>query len=130
MADQSGRDGREMVLALALAAISEALALLTLGLVRPWGETAPRRLPFIGGRRVPPLAAVVPALFGAAVLGTFSCWFAWTQVPELIERVTRTPAQHALLLACYAPLLAATALSYLRRRTADPERSAPGGAAG
>ncbi|MEU9101142.1 hypothetical protein [Streptomyces sp. NPDC048361] len=129
VADQSGRDGREMVLALSLALVSEALALLTLGLVRPWGEIAPRRLPFIGGRPVRTLAAVIPALLGAALLGAVSVWFAWTQAADLVERVTRTPAQHALLVACYAPLLAwppllaATALAYHRRRRTTEDRT-------
>lgn len=124
VAEQSGRNGREMVLALSLAVISEALALLTLGLVRPWGEVAPRWLPLIGGRRVRTLAAVIPALFGAAVLCTISGWFAGTQAAGLIERVTQTPAQQVLLVACYspllawAPLLAATTVAYYRRRTA------------
>jgi hypothetical protein len=36
-------------------------ALLTWGLIRPWGEIFPRWLPFIGGRRVPPALAIVPA---------------------------------------------------------------------
>lgn len=42
-------------------------ALLTLGLVRPWGEVFPRWLPGLAGRRIPPLVAVIPAA-GAAVL--------------------------------------------------------------
>ncbi|MFG2721314.1 hypothetical protein ACGFW5_23885 [Streptomyces sp. NPDC048416] len=128
VAEQSGRDGREVVLAVSLAVVSEALGLLALGLVRPWGEVAPRWLPFIGGRPVRTLAAVVPALLGAATLCALAGWFALTQAPDLIERVTRTPAQHALLVACYAPLLAwapllaATAVAYYRRRTADARR--------
>ncbi|MCF2434810.1 hypothetical protein LV779_08895 [Streptomyces thinghirensis] len=36
--------------------MSEALALLTLGLVRPWGEVVPRRVPLLGGRPVPVMA--------------------------------------------------------------------------
>ena len=36
-------------------------ALLTLGLVRPWGETFPRWIPILGGRRVPPRLAIIPA---------------------------------------------------------------------
>lgn len=34
---------------------------LTLGLVQRWGEAVPRWVPVLGGRRVPVLAAVVPA---------------------------------------------------------------------
>ncbi|MGW0521507.1 hypothetical protein [Crossiella sp. NPDC003009] len=43
-----------------LSPLVEGLALLTLGLVRPWGEVLPRWIPMLGGRPVPPLAAVIP----------------------------------------------------------------------
>lgn len=36
-------------------------AVLTVGLVRPWGEVFPRWIPVIGRRRVPVLFAVIPA---------------------------------------------------------------------
>ncbi|MFR9788392.1 hypothetical protein ACL07V_06900 [Streptomyces sp. MB22_4] len=123
VAEQSGRNGREAVVAVSLTLITEGLALLTLGLVRPWGEVAPRRLPLIGGRRVNTLAAAASAVLGAAVLCATVGWFAWTRAAGLMERVTRTPAQQVLLVVCYAPLLAwapllaATALAYYRRRT-------------
>ncbi|WP_239070417.1 MULTISPECIES: hypothetical protein [unclassified Streptomyces] len=124
VAEQSGRNGREVVLAVSLTVISEGLALLALGLVRPWGEIAPRWLPLIGARRVRTLAAVVPALLGAAALCTIGGWFACSQAAGLIARVTQTPAQQVLLVACYSPLLAwgpllaATTIAYYRRRTA------------
>lgn len=124
VAEQLGRNGREAFVAVSLTLMTEGLALLTVGLVRPWGEVAPRWLPLIGGRRVHPLAAVVPAMLGAAVLCTIVGWFACTQAAGLIGRVTQTPAQQVLLVACYspllawAPLLAATTLAYYRRRTA------------
>lgn len=51
-----------------LSAVAEGLALLTLGLVQPWGEVAPRWLPVIGGRRIPVAAAAVPAALGATAL--------------------------------------------------------------
>ncbi|WP_030870129.1 hypothetical protein [Streptomyces sp. NRRL S-37] len=123
VADQLGRNGREAVVAILLTLITEGLALLTLGLVRPWGEVAPRWLPLIGGRRVHTLAVVVPAILGAAALCAIVGWFACTQAVGLIDRVAQTPAQQVLLVVCYspllawAPLLAATTLAYYRRRT-------------
>ncbi|MFD3873081.1 hypothetical protein [Streptomyces sp. NPDC058623] len=57
-----------MLYVLTLTAVIEALALLTLGPVQPWGEVVPRWIPLIGGRPVRPLAAVIPALLGAAAL--------------------------------------------------------------
>ncbi|MEV8568287.1 hypothetical protein AB0436_22375 [Streptomyces sp. NPDC051322] len=123
VAEQLGRNSREVAVAVSLTLITEGLALLTLGLVRPWGEVAPRWLPLIGGRRVQRLAAVIPALLGATVLCTIGGWFACTQAAGLIGRVTQTPTQQVLLVVCYspllawAPLLAATAVAYYRRGT-------------
>lgn len=58
------REGQEVGLwqfGAALAAMGLIGALLTFGLIRPWGEAFPRWMPFIGGRRVPVALAVVPA---------------------------------------------------------------------
>ncbi|GGQ26414.1 hypothetical protein GCM10010266_57190 [Streptomyces griseomycini] len=38
------------------------------GLVRPWGQVFPRRVPFLRGRRVPRGLPLTPALIGAATL--------------------------------------------------------------
>src|SRR5262249_25007353 len=53
---------------LTLSVLCELVAFLTIGLVRPWGEVVPRWIPLIGGRRVRPMAVVVPAALGAAAL--------------------------------------------------------------
>ncbi|MBW5483067.1 hypothetical protein GPJ59_14530 [Streptomyces bambusae] len=50
---------------LGLSAFQECLGLLTLGLVQRWGEAVPHWVPRIGGGRIPPLVAVVPATLGA-----------------------------------------------------------------
>ncbi|MFE2309758.1 hypothetical protein [Streptomyces sp. NPDC059411] len=65
-----------------LSVLSEALALLSLGLVRRWGEVAPAWLPVIGGKRVPPLAAIVPATIGGLITTAVSGSFllAWLHV--------------------------------------------------
>lgn len=44
---------------------TEGLALMTLGLVKPWSEKVPSSIPLLGGRQVRTWAAVVPALLGA-----------------------------------------------------------------
>ena len=52
-------------------------ALLTLGLIQRWGEVFPRWLPLVGGRRVPPALATVPATFvGLAVTSAGTKLFA------------------------------------------------------
>lgn len=103
---------------LTLSVASELLALLALGLVRPWGETAPRWIPVIGGRPVRPLAAVVPAAAGAAALTAL--WAAmplWWTYPH----ADMTPAGRLLVGAIYqplvlwGPLLGAVTVSYYRR---------------
>ncbi|GAA0271258.1 hypothetical protein GCM10010302_06030 [Streptomyces polychromogenes] len=52
-----------------LSVLTEAPALLTTGLVSEWGEVVPRWVPLIGGRRVAPLVAVIPAFLWGR-----SCW--------------------------------------------------------
>ncbi|MBV6703093.1 hypothetical protein [Kitasatospora aureofaciens] len=57
--------GGEWWYVIALSLVSEALAFLAVGLVSEWGEVWPRWIPGLGGRRVPILAAVIPAGLGA-----------------------------------------------------------------
>jgi hypothetical protein len=54
-----------------LSAVSLGLALLTLGLVRPWGEVFPPWMPGVGGRRVPVPFAVGIATAGALAVAAF-----------------------------------------------------------
>ncbi|MEF7441995.1 hypothetical protein V4V36_26870 [Paenibacillus lautus] len=51
-----------------LALVSIGGAFLTHGLIKPWGETFPRWFPILGGQRVPPAVAVLPAGFVAILL--------------------------------------------------------------
>lgn len=108
---------------LGLSVVSEGLALLTLGLVRGWGEVVPGWIPLLGGRRVRPLAAVVPALLGAAGLFLLMGWFTYAQYAGLGSGVTDSAVKEAILVACYAPLvlwaplLVAVTVAYYRRRT-------------
>ncbi len=51
-----------------LSLLTEGLALLTLGLVRPWGEVVPGWVPRLRGRRIPPRAVVIPATIGGVLL--------------------------------------------------------------
>ena len=51
-----------------LASVAIGGAILTVGLVRPWGEVFPRWMPIVRGRRVPPALAIVPASFVAVLV--------------------------------------------------------------
>ncbi|MCX5012803.1 hypothetical protein OG765_17690 [Streptomyces sp. NBC_00555] len=106
----------------ALSAFAEGLGLLTLGLVQRWGEVVPSWIPRLGGRRIPPLAAVIPAALGATivtltgVLGIFN-WSANMAAPG-----SPTGSYWWLMTLCYAPLLlwgpllAVVTAAYWRRR--------------
>lgn len=97
------------------------LASLTLDLVQQWGETVPRWIPLLGGRPVPPLAAVIPAVTGAIALTVL-----WAGTMANIEPIWAYYAlegrERVLMMVCYAPLLlwdpllTAVTISYYRRR--------------
>ncbi|WP_371619290.1 hypothetical protein [Streptomyces sp. NBC_00454] len=103
----------ERAYVLSLSLIAECLALLTLGLVRPWGERLPGWVPFAGGRVVPVRTAVVPASIGAFLamaLGAYATLnYFFHFVPPLNDDgevfPTSGPGAWALW-ACYVPFLA------------------------
>nr|WP_208903455.1 hypothetical protein [Streptomyces incarnatus] len=104
---------------LTLSVLCELAALLTIGLVRPWGEVVPHWIPLIGGRRVRPMAAVVPAALGAAILTVI-----WADVPWwwTYAHEDMTPTGNLVVgilyqpLVLWGPLTAAVTISYYRRR--------------
>ncbi|MFE6697187.1 hypothetical protein [Streptomyces sp. NPDC057718] len=121
---------------LGLSVLTEVIALLTIGLVRGWGEVVPAWIPVIGGRRVRPMAAVVPAVLGGLILT-----FLFTAVPLGGDRsltlygVTDTigytnGAWNALATVCVTPVAAwgpitiALGIGYYRRRTARSSNTA------
>ncbi|MFJ8475379.1 hypothetical protein [Kitasatospora sp. NPDC094011] len=116
-----GFTGWNAVWPVALSVLAEALALLTLGRVRPWGTVPPRWVPFLGGRPVNPRRVVLAGALGAAGLtALWTPFLAWWAVPH----PDLTPLGHLLVgflylpLAAWGPLLAAVTLSYHRRHRA------------
>ncbi|MET8703966.1 hypothetical protein ABZW10_34705 [Kitasatospora sp. NPDC004723] len=110
------------VYVLALSGLAELLAFLTLGLVRPWGEVLPRRIPLIGGRAVRPWAAIVPAALGSTALtamGMSALFGGWASAmngpgaPRGLAGVIMTLCY--LPLVAWGPLLAAVTFAYARR---------------
>ncbi|MEU6169597.1 hypothetical protein [Streptomyces tanashiensis] len=145
-ADQSANPGyhsrlSDYLYVLLLSVVSEGLALLTLGLVKSWGEVFPRWMPLLGGRRVAIKAAVIPATVGAALLMLLVAYFFLNPIlfhihftPSIGDKGTATSHlevsgwSQALFVACYLPLVAwpvllgAVTHAYHRRRTTTKGR--------
>lgn len=111
-----------------LSLLTEALALLCTGLVSGWGEKVPDWIPLIGGRRVAPLAAIIPATLGG--LGLVALWnpmpLAWFGVLGFHEVAFSNGWWMALARVCISPVmlwgpivLALTYAYHRRRRTAQ-----------
>ncbi|MEV7580151.1 hypothetical protein ACIRUY_28880 [Streptomyces erythrochromogenes] len=115
--------GRESLVLVLVTLLQECLGLLSLGLVRRWGEELPRWIPRLGGRRFHPLVAAVPAALGALVLTGITCLGAatWAEVnaanPDaptgLALRIFSLSYAPLLL---WGPLLGVLTVAYWRRR--------------
>jgi hypothetical protein len=111
-----------------LSLVAEGLALLTLGLVQPWGEVLPRWLPWIGGRPLPAFAVVVPAALGALAVTALACVtaLAWNgpenngdpDAPQGVAGLVMTAAYAPML--AWGPLLGVVTVAYWMRRTSSP----------
>jgi hypothetical protein len=115
-----GFPGWGTVYVVALTLLLLGLAALTLGLVRPWGEVVPRWVPVMGGRAVPPLAAIIPAATGALML-TLMWVRVFMSAEDIFVVYGLEGSARIVLIACYAPLLlwgpllAAVTVSYGQR---------------
>ncbi len=107
-----------------LTAVTEALALLTFALVRPWGEVVPAWVPRLGGRRIPPAAVFIPAAVGGVLLNVL--WI-YAEIGLFTGRVDDFAGGNGwwvLMVACYlpallwGPLLLLVTYLYRRRRRA------------
>jgi hypothetical protein len=115
----------EAVYIVFLSVFIEALALTAFGLVKPWGEVAPRWIPVIGGRPVAPYAAIIPATLGS--LGLIATWtYGFRNVFTDQFLPFSSTAWKTLMIACYAPLylwgpsLLVLTWAYYRRRVTSP----------
>ncbi|MEU8234648.1 hypothetical protein AB0C12_34090 [Actinoplanes sp. NPDC048967] len=88
-----------------LTVLTEALALLTIGLVRPWGEVVPAWVPWLGGRRIPPVAVVVPATAGGLLLIVIWTFAVGRLFVTPVEEFTGGTGWWVLLVSCYLPAL-------------------------
>jgi hypothetical protein len=114
---------------LGLAVSAAAGAWLTSGLIRPWGETFPRWIPVLRGRRVPIRLAVVPGLVVAVMVATTSKGLLLTFATgdPVLAAVTDWPlvVLPMLLWPLWAFALAMAAAGYgIRRRLTEAEPTA------
>ncbi|WP_396445060.1 hypothetical protein [Actinomadura sp.] len=116
-----------------LSVFSELAAFTAVGLIARWGEVFPRWVPWVRGRRVPVMAAVIPAALGAAFLTVL--WTVSTvNVLVFRETIQGRPLPDGfpihfgswegvlgvvayLPLVAWGPLLGAVTVAYYRRRT-------------
>ncbi|MGC4937590.1 hypothetical protein [Kribbella sp. DT2] len=104
---------------LGLGLIALASGIVTLGLIRPWGEIWPRWIPFLAGRPVPAKAALIPATSAAVFLLVSSP--SLVQMLWLPEESLLTNLGHLALFPFPlwgTSLAIATAAYYYRRRPA------------
>ncbi|MFE9656955.1 hypothetical protein [Micromonospora sp. NPDC006431] len=117
-----------------LSLVSEVLAFLALGLVCEWGEVWPRWIPGLRGRRVPTLAAVIPASLGAIALLIFPYALAMMASGRMVNGSPDTPITEGwqsvafwiayLPLAAWGPLLGILTVHYRQRRRAAQSAAA------
>ncbi|MEV0445016.1 hypothetical protein AB0I84_09610 [Streptomyces spectabilis] len=115
----------------ALSLLTEALALLSFGLVRGWGEVVPAWVPRLGGRRLNRWVAVAPAtlgglgataLFGPFTLGALGIGFSFGEFDsgfwEFLFRACVLPV------GLWGPLVLALTVHYFVRRGPSAARAA------
>jgi hypothetical protein len=107
----------------ALATLAVAGSLLTLGLVRPWGEVFPRWVPFVAARRVPFWLAIIPASVVAILVTSAGLMFirlvlteALTEVFSFAEDVGWVALAPELLWPIWGVALGAATMAYYYRR--------------
>ncbi|MFE6397552.1 hypothetical protein [Streptomyces alboflavus] len=114
-----------------LSLLTEALALLSFGLVRGWGEVVPAWVPRLGGRRLNRWVAVVPAtlgglgataLFGPFTLGALGLGVSFEEFDsgfwEFLFRACVLPV------GLWGPLVLALTVHYFVRRGPSAARAA------
>ncbi|MGC4815925.1 hypothetical protein [Micromonospora sp. DT63] len=94
---------------------------LALGLIRDWGLTFPRWVPWLRGRRVPPWVPLTPTVLGSAVMIGYSATLPWQFAADLSESDAQdifTPTGVLIglpLLLAWAIALPLAGWSYYRR---------------
>lgn len=106
--DTAGRPlqlpGNQLPHVVILTVLSELAALTAFGLVRPFGDTVPRWIPWLAGKPVPPFAVIVPATAGGfALIAIWSYAFRDPLGTDFLQ--FSGDGWAALMIGCYAPLV-------------------------
>ncbi|MGP4029832.1 hypothetical protein [Actinomadura sp. 3N407] len=112
-----------------LPSVQLGLALLTIGLVRPWGEVFPRWIPALGGRRVPVSLAVSVAVTGALVIAAICLQTVFVppvpqeDLPPGCRLLGWDTLRWYLPMVLWPPLLLAVTWHYRQRRRCEEART-------
>ncbi|MDX6261316.1 MAG: hypothetical protein QOH84_3004 [Kribbellaceae bacterium] len=136
MLDDNGRPAHvetvgQGIYIVCLTLFAEAVALTAFGMVKRWGEVVPHWIPLLGGRRVAPYAAIIPATLGAlSLIAIWTYGFRDALTDHFIPFSSN--GAKALMISCYAPLqlwgpaLLVLTWAYWRRRTSTTHQPLPG----
>jgi hypothetical protein len=107
----------------ALATLAVGGAILTLGLVRPWGEIFPRWIPLLGGRRVPLWLPVIAAIVVSVLVTSAGVMFIRLELTGTLSdafafgsKLSWVALAPELLWPVWGVALAAATLAYYYRR--------------
>jgi hypothetical protein len=111
-----------------LGGMALAGGLLTLGLGQRWGEVFPRWLPMLGGTRVPPALAIIPATLAAVALtvGGFSLYRTWLVTGPPVAGAGWGAYLPPLLFLPWGIALGLATVAYAERRRATDAGGVPG----
>lgn len=116
IAYQEAREQGLWLAGAALASLGLVGAVLTLGLIQRWGEVFPRWIPGLSGRRVPPLLAVIPAMFVSVLLVATSFMYIRIVAIDGITAATWPLSLPETLFLMWGVALFVATLAYHRRR--------------
>lgn len=116
VAYQEAREQGLWIAGAALASLGIIGAVLTLGLIQRWGEVFPRWMIGLSGRRVPPMLAVIPAMFVSVLVTSTSTMYMRIVLIDGITPATWPLSLPEVFFAVWGVALFVAALAYYRRR--------------
>lgn len=116
VAYQEAREQGLWIAGAALASLGIGGAVLTLGLVQRWGEVFPHWMIGLSGRRVPPMLAVVPAIFVSVLVTATSTMYMRIVIIDGITPETWPLSLPEVFFSVWGIALFVATMAYYRRR--------------